>query len=135
MPQQPPRGRPGGGQDPQEPPWDSSSLNKPPDISEMVTARLVPPGPRQRIRASREEQLAAHQAAGNHLRAQQRALMHQAVDWQNQLNVEYLADRRAEMQVQVDVLWAMWSELEWQIRAHRQAMRALRELDPPSRAR
>ena len=131
MPQQPSRRGPGRRQDPREPPSDSSSLEKPPDISEMVTAYLVPPEPLQRIRAIREEQAAAHQAAGDHLRAQQRALMHQAVDWQNQLLAERSADRRAEMQLQIDNLWAMWNELERQIRAHRQAVRALREPMPP----
>ena len=131
MPQQPPRRGPGRRQDPREPPWDSSSLDKRPDISEMVTAYLVPPGPLRRIRASREEQLTAHRAAGDHLRAGQRALARQAVDWQNQLYVERSAGRRAEIQLQIDNLWAMWSELEQQVRAHRQAMRALRDPDPP----
>jgi hypothetical protein len=92
----------------------------------MATGYLAPTEPLQRIRASREEQLAAHRAFGDHLLAQQRALMHQAVDWQNQLFAEHSADRRAEMQSQIDNLWAMWNELERQIRAHRQAARALR---------
>jgi hypothetical protein len=66
------------------------------------------------------------------LREQQRTVVHQAVDWQNQLFAERSADRRAEIQVQVDNLWAIWNELERQIRAHRQAMRALREPDESS---
>jgi hypothetical protein len=92
----------------------------------MVTTYLVPPEPLQRIRAIREEQVAAHQAAGDHLRAQQRALARQAMAWQNQLNVERSEDRRAEIHLHVNNLWAMWNELEQRVRAHRQAMRALR---------
>ncbi len=126
MPQQPPRRRPSGGQDPRQPPWDSRNLDKLPDITKLETTRLVPP---QGIRARREERLAAHQAAGDYLRAQQRALTHQAVDWQNQVFVERSADRRTEIQAQVDNLWAMWNELERQVMAHRQAMWVLREVD------
>ena len=130
MPQPPPRYGPGRRRDPREPPWDSSSLDKPLDISEMATGYLAPTEPLQRIGASREEQLAEHRAFGDHLLAQQRALMHQAVDWQNQLFAERSADRRAEIQLQIDNLWATWNELERQVRAHRQAMRALRKPDP-----
>jgi hypothetical protein len=57
--------------------------------------------------------------------------MHQAADWQKQLFAERSAGRRAEIQVQIDNLWATWNELERQVRAHRQAMRVLRESDPP----
>jgi hypothetical protein len=130
MPEQPPR-RPGGGQDPREPPWDSSR-DKPLDIAEMETAYLVPPHPVQGIRASREEQLIAHQAAADHLRGQQRALVREVADWQNQMYGEPTASgRRAEIQRHIDNLWAMWSELERQANAHRQAVQALREPDPP----
>jgi hypothetical protein len=131
MPQQPPRRWPGGGQDPRRPPWDSGSQDKPSDISEMVTTYLVPSKPLQGIRASRDEQLAAHQTAGDHLRAQQRALARQIADWQNQLYIERSADRRVEIQRQVDNLGEAWSELERQVRAHRQAIRTLRDPDPP----
>jgi hypothetical protein len=110
---------------------DSSNLDQPLDITKLHTALLVPPKRLHGIRANREAQLAAHQAAGDYLREQQRTFMHQAVDWQNRLFMERSADRRAEIQVQVDDLWAMWNELERQIRAHRQAMRTLREADPP----
>jgi hypothetical protein len=130
MPKRPPRHRTGGNRDPREPPMDSSSLEKLPDISEMLTGYLVPPEPVQEIRASREEQLKAQRALGDHLLAQQRALMRQAADWQKQLFAERSADRRAEIQLQIDNLWAAWNELERQIRAHRQAMRAQREPNP-----
>jgi hypothetical protein len=132
MPQQPPCHKTGGDRDPREVPGDSSSLDKPPDISEMGTAYLVLPEPLQGIQASREKQLMAHQAFGNHLLAQQRALVRQAADSQSQLFVERSADRQAEILLQIDNLWDMWSELERQIRAHRQAMRALREPHPPA---
>jgi hypothetical protein len=130
MPRQLPRHRTDGGRDPRESSGDSCSLDKPPDLSDMGTTYLVLPEPLQGIQASREKQLTAHQAFGNHLRAQQRALMRQAVDWQSQMCVERLADRRAEIQLQIDNLWGLWDELERQIRAHRQAMRALREPHP-----
>jgi hypothetical protein len=136
MPGKPPRRRPGdgsgGGQDP---PWqdeDSSRDTDSLDISEMVTAYLVPPEPLRGIRASRAEQLVAHQAAVDHLREQQAALVREVVDWQNTLYTEPAAsDYRAEMQLQIDNLWAMWSELERQAAAHRRAIRTLREPDPP----
>jgi hypothetical protein len=126
MPQLP-HHKAGGGRDPRESSGDRRSRDTPPDLSDMGTTYLVLPEPLQGIQASREQQLTAHQAFGTHLRAQQRALMRQAVDWQSQMGVERLAARRAEMQVQLDNLWAMWDELERQIRAHRQAMRALEE--------
>jgi hypothetical protein len=132
MPQQPPRHRTGDGWDPREPLGDSNSQDKPPDISEIGTAYLVLPEPQQGVQASREEQLAAHQAFGDLLRAQQRALTGQAVEWQSQLFAERSADRRAEIQLKINNLWAMWDELERQVRAHRQAMRALREPNPPA---
>jgi hypothetical protein len=97
----------------------------------MVTAYLEPPEPPQGIRASREEQIAALRAAGDHLRTQQLALVREVADWQNQLHVERSVDRRAEIQLQIDSLWEAWSEMERQFRAHRQAERALRESDPP----
>jgi hypothetical protein len=132
MPQQPPRRRPNDGKEAREPPWDSSSLDKPPDISDMETVYLVPYEPLQGIGASREEQLKAHHAAGDHLRAQQLVLVRQVADWQKHMQVERSADRRARMQVQVDNLWARWGEMERQVRAHRQAERTLRESDPPA---
>jgi hypothetical protein len=103
----------------------------PPDISEMVTVYLVPRKPLQDIRASRAEQLAAHQLASDQLQMQQAALARRAVDWQNQLYGESSVERRAEIQKQVDALWALWSEMERQALEHRQAVRALRGLDPP----
>jgi hypothetical protein len=131
MPQQPPRRRPGSGQHPRQPPSDSSNLDTPLDITKLHTTRLVLPKRLHGNRANREAQFVAHQAAGDDLREQQRVLVHQAVDWQNQLLMERSADRRAEIQVQVDNLWAMWNELERQIRAHRQTMRTLLDSDPP----
>jgi hypothetical protein len=83
----------------------------------METARLVLPEPLQGIRASREEQ---------------QALVRQGVDWQKQLFAERSADRRAEIQLRIDNLWALWDELERQVRVHRQAMRAPREPLPPA---
>ena len=131
MPQQPPRRGPGDGRDPRLPSWDSISRDKPPDISEMATGFLAPTEPLPGIRASREEQVKAHRAFSDHLLAQQRALMHLAVDWQHQLFAEHSADRRAKIQMQIDNIWAMWNELERQIRAYRQAVRAVRSPNPP----
>jgi hypothetical protein len=96
----------------------------------MVTAYLVPSKPLQSVRASREEQLAAHQTVVDQLQAQQAALARQAVDWQNQLYMERSADRRVEIQWQVDNLWEAWSELERQVRAHKQAIQTLRDPVP-----
>ena len=44
---------------------------------------------------------------------------------------ERSADRRAEMQLQIDNLWDLWNELERQTRAHRQAVRAPRGPNRP----
>jgi hypothetical protein len=131
MPQHTPRRRPGSEQDPRQPSWDSSNLDQPLDITKLDTAILVPPKRLHGIRAYREAQLAAHEAAGEYLREQQRVLMHQAVDWQDQMFLVRSPERRAEIQAQVDNLWATWNELDRQIRAHRQAMRTLRDADHP----
>jgi hypothetical protein len=131
VPEQPPP-RPGGRLDPPEGHEEDGANTKPLDITELDTDYLVPPGPPQRIRASREEQLVAHQAAMDHLREQQAALVREVVDWQDQLVAEpTLSGRRVEIKQHIDSLWAIWSELERQIGAHRQAVRALRDPDPP----
>jgi hypothetical protein len=73
----------------------------------------------------------AHQAAMDHLRQQQRILVRQVADWQNQMYCEQpMSARRAEIQLQIEELWAVWSELERQAVAHRQTIRALRDADP-----
>jgi hypothetical protein len=129
---EPPPRRPGGGPDQPERDDKDSGNTEPLDISEMVTIYLVAPEPLQGIRASREEQLVAHQAAIDHLREQQAALVRQVVDWQNVMLAEPTASvRRAEIKRQIDRLWEAWSELGRQVLAHRQAVRALSDLDPP----
>jgi hypothetical protein len=128
---EPPRRRPEGGQDPPEHDDEAWARTGPIDITKLETAYLVPPEPLRGIRASREDQLVAHQAAEEHLRQQQRTLVRQVTDWQNQMYGEPpTSPRRSEIQRQIDELWAVWSELERQAVAHRQAMQVLRAPDP-----
>jgi len=101
------------------------------DIGDVDTAYLVPPEPLQGIRASRDEQMVAHQAAADHLRSQQQTLVRQIVDWQDVMYAERSADCRAKIQQQIDRLWEAWSEMEQQGIAHERAVRALRQPDPP----
>jgi hypothetical protein len=128
---EPPRFRPDGGQDPPERDDKDSANTEPLDISEMDTAYLVPPEPLQELRASREEQMVAHQAAADHLRSQQRAVVSQVLDWQDIMYAERSTDWCAQIEQQIANLWATWSELERQSVAHGQAVRALLQPDPP----
>jgi hypothetical protein len=133
MPEQPPQRRPGDRrQDPaQRDQQDSASRdNQPLDIADLETAYLVPPDPLQGIRSRRAEQLAAHQAAAEDLE-QQRDLVRLVVDWQDVMRAESSAERRAELKEHIDSLWSSWSEKERQKNAHRKAIWALREPDPP----
>jgi hypothetical protein len=121
MPQQPPQHRPGDrSQDRAErDQQDSASRhNQPLDITDPETAYLVPPGPLQGIRSRRAEQLAAHQAAAEDLEEQQRDLVRLVADWQDVMGAEPSADWQAELK-------------EQQKNAHRKAIQALREPDPP----
>ena len=127
---EPPRRRPGSGPDPPEPDGENTNT-KPVDIGDVDTAYLVPPEPLQGIRASRDEQMVAHQAAADHLRSQQQTLVRQIVDWQDVMYAERSADCRAKIQQQIDRLWEAWSEMEQQGIAHERAVRALRQPDPP----
>jgi hypothetical protein len=128
---EPPR-RSGNGQDPPERDKENSASTGPLDITELETVYLVPPRPLQGILAHREEHLVAHKAAVDHLREQQAALVRQVVDWQTVMLAEPTASsRRAEIKLHIESLWASWSELDRQVAAHRQAVRALRGADPP----
>lgn len=128
---EPPRRRPDGGQDPSERDDKDSANTEPLDISEMDTAYLVPSEPLKELRASRAEQMVAHQAAADHLRSQQRAVVCQVLDWQDIMYAERSTDRCAQIEQQIANLWATWSELERQSVAHGQVVRALRQPDPP----